>query len=361
MTSIYNQNSIKNITLKPFSFISKSVETGGIFILALLSLQIIMLFFTKSFSSLVLVLFAVLASVFSELVYYFTKKKFASSFIYSIINGILVGLLLPQDYPPFAIFIITFFCFTICKYAWDGFGHSWVNPVALTVVLLYFLNPDYFKNFALDFESLKTKNPTLILIQNGTVPILSVDSKITAFLNKTVFNLFGIVIPEGYVSLFWDSGANIAAFRFNFITLISSIILLSFDMIDALIPTIFIFTYSVLVRFVLPLFLGETSISGDIFLALLTSGTLFSTLYLLQFFGTTPLSLCGKIVFAIISGILAFFIIGFGTSSCGYIFVILCMNVISPIIQYFENLAVNKKLNKVLLPKIKALKEVDNV
>lgn len=361
MSNFYNRDSIKNITLKPFSYISKSVGTRGIFILALLLVQIFMLILTKSFSSLVLVLFAVFASLCSELIYYFTKKKFASSFIYSIINGILAGLLIPSDYPPLAVFIITFFCFTICKYAWDGFGHSWVNPVAFTVLLLYFLNADYFKTFALDFESVRIKNPALILIQNGTVPVLPIDSKITEFLNKTVFNLFGIVIPEGYISFFWDSGSNIAAFRFNFITLVSSIILLSFDMIDALIPSIFIFTYSVLVRFVLPLFLGEPSIHGDIFLALLTSGTLFSTLYLLQFFGTTPLSLCGKIFFAIISGFLAFFIIGFGTSSCGYIFVILCMNVISPVIQYFENLSVNKKLNNVLLPKIKALKEVDNV
>ena len=359
MSNIYNRDSLSHITLKPFCYISRSVGSSGIAILALLLLQIVMLFVTESYSSILLVLFACLASVASELLYYFTKKKFASNFVYAIIHGMIAGLLVSSEYPPLAVFLVCFVCFTLCKYAWDGFGHSWINPVALCLVVLYFFNMNCFTPFSIRLEDLETKNAALILIQNGTVPLVKFDRSVTAFLNQTVFHLFGVVIPEGYVSLFWDSGSSIAAFRFNFLTLISSIILISLEMIDALIPSVFILVYSLLVRFLLPVFLG-TEVCGDILLALLTSGTLFSSLFLLQWHGTIPLTKCGKIVFAVISAVAAFFILGFGTSSIGFVFVVLGMNFISPVIEYFENLSLNKKLNKILIPKVNQMMENEN-
>ena len=360
MSNIYNRDSVSHITLNPFAYITRSVGTSGIALLALLLLQVVMLFVTASYSSILLVFVACLASVASELLYYFTKKRFASNFVYAVIHGLIAGLLVSSEYPPLAVFLVCFVCFTLCKYAWDGFGHSWINPVALTLVVLYFFNMNFFTPFLISAEDLQTKNAALVLIQNGTVPLAKFDAAVTAFLNRTVFHFFGVVIPEGYVSLFWDSGSSIAAFRFNFLTLISSIILISLEMVDALIPAVFILIYSLLVRFLLPVFLG-TEIYGDILLALLTSGTLFSSLFLLQWHGTIPLTKCGKIIFAVISAVAAFFILGFGTSSIGFVFVVLGMNFVSPLIEYFENLSLNKKLNKILTPKVNEMLEDENV
>ena len=175
---------------------------------------------------------------------------------------------------------------------------------------------------------------------------------------STIFKLAGISIPDGYVSLLWDNGSIIPAFRFNLITIVSSLVLVSFDFIEALIPVIFLFVYSILVRFVSPLVLGGVPLQGDIILALFTSGTLFSTLYILQWYGTTPISLWGKIIYGICAGIVAFLIMGFGTSSVGYVFMVLIMNLVSPVMQIMEDKRIFSKIRKRVIPRLKRMKEV---
>ena len=232
------------------------------------------------------------------------------------------------------------------------------NLVALCIVILYFLNPSAFPPFAVSAQDLQARNAALSLIENGTVPLLELDSSITEFLNSYVFKFFGISIPDGYVSLFWDNGSVIPAFRFNFITLVSSIILISFDMVDCIFPAVFLFVYSFLVRFLLPFFIGGIPFQGDILLALLTSGTLFCTLYLLQWYGTLPMTLWGKILYGTFAGLIGFLIIGSGTSSAGYVFLILVINLLSPVIQFFEDKKLYENVSKKLVPRLKEISEV---
>ena len=246
------------------------------------------------------------------------------------------------------------------KYAFGAYTNSWINPVAITVAVAYFLNMSVFPAFLLTSSDLQSRNSALVLIQNGTVPLSSVDSSVTAFLNKTVFKIAGINIPEGYISFFLDTHSIIPAFRFNFLTLISSIILISLDMVDALIPSFFILVYSLLVKFLGPVFYHGINGQGDIILALLTSGTLFSTLFVLQYFGTTPITIWGKILYGILAGIIGFLIMGFGTSSSGYIFTVLIMNIISPVIQVFESRQTKNKIERKIVPYINEMYEVKN-
>ena len=111
-----------------------------------------------------------------------------------------------------------------------------------------------------------------------------------------------------------------------------------FGALKCLIPVVYLVTYAILVR-IFGLFpFGGMLNQGDILIAIFSSGTIISAFFLLQWAGTTPLSIVGKIIYGIIGGVLAFTIIGCGTSPIGSMFVILITNLISPLIQFIEEI-----------------------
>ncbi|WP_149554187.1 RnfABCDGE type electron transport complex subunit D [Treponema pectinovorum] len=348
------------ITSRPYKYLSFSVKTNSIVILSFLTLQVLLLFFTRSWANLILIFSTTFATCAVELIEFFNRdKKNCYNFITAAIQGILTGLFLPSTFPFYAAFFATFFVFFSCRFFIARYADNWINLPALTVALCWILGETLFPSFELSSEILFSKNPSLFLIQNGTFPMIDADPKITSFLNKTVFSLFGVSIPDGYVSLFWDTHSTIAAFRFNFITLISSLILFSFDVIKILIPGIFVLTYAILIYFILPLFYASPT-HGDLFLAFCTSGFLMACLFLLQMAGTTPMTNLGKSLYAVIAGICAFLIVGAGTSPSGIVFTILFMNAVSPLIQYAEYFFEIKRVKKQLQENSAQLKDGNN-
>ncbi len=332
------------VTLSPHKYLTPALQSTTIAILMLLLPQIFLLFLTKSFSAIFVILVSTMASVLCEFLIYISKQSHETMWLIAVEQGILIGLLLPQNYPLVAVFFIILFTLFMSKYAFGGFSSSWINPIALCVALCYFLYSIAFPQNIISFDDLQIKNPALVLIQSGSVPILSCDSSITSFLNNNVFKFFKIVIPEGYVSLFWDTGALIPAFRFNLIVIISSIILISLDMVQVIPMSCFMVIYLSLVRIFGSAFVNGTFFDGDVLLALLTSGILFNTLFVFQWYGTIPVSICGKIIYGVLSGVTAFFIIGGLESASGYAFVILIMNIISAVIQSIEEKAARYKV-----------------
>ncbi|MBQ5491829.1 MAG: RnfABCDGE type electron transport complex subunit D [Treponema sp.] len=357
----YYQGLADRVTFRPYSFLSPSVADSSLGLLILLLVQVVLLAITRSFNSLLLVSLTTLSALGADIVNSILRQHFERSWRIAIVQGIIVGLLLPSTYSPVAAVIITFCVLLLSKYAFGGFSGPWVNPVAITVAVAYFLDMSAFPLLQIDSSMLQNRNAALLLIQDGSVPIASEDAYFTAFMNRTIFSVFKLAVPEGYVSLFWDTGSLIPAFRFNAITLISSIILISLDMVDWIIPACFMTVYAVLVRLCGPLVTGAIPMQGDMLLALLTGGTLFVALYVLQWYGTTPATAGGKCVYGCIAGLFAFLIMGMGTSPVGCMFVVLAMNIVSPIIQYREDLSVFKTVHKQLIPRINAMKEVDRV
>lgn len=356
----FKDREYKNVTLRPFNYISPSVGNTKLTMLILLLPQIIMLVVTKSGSSLLILFVSIVATLLAEGIYYLGFKVNKFDWLTATIQGVLIGMLLPSSYPPIALFFIIIGTMILTKYAFGGFANSWVNPVVITIIVAYFINMSTFPAYLVSINDLQSRNPALVLIQDGKIPKISCDASVTAFFNDHIFKLARVAIPEGYVSLFWDCNSVIPAFRFNLLTLVSSIILISLDMLEVVIPACFITTYMLLVKFISPFIVGGVAGQGDMLLALLTSGTLFSTLYLLQWYGTTPVTQWGKISYGITAGVIAFLVIGCGTSSAGYVFTVLLMNIISPIIQVIESRNVKHHIEKTIVPRVATIKESIN-
>ena len=110
------------ITLKPFVYTTPSMHTILISTLVFLVPQLVMLFLTKTYSSLLLVLFSVLGSLLAEVVYASIRRTFAFSWMVAVIQGVLVGMLVPSTYSFAAIFFITCGCMLLVKYVFGGFS-----------------------------------------------------------------------------------------------------------------------------------------------------------------------------------------------------------------------------------------------
>ena len=348
MLSNLNMNKMyKMVNLSPF-INKRSTVLTYLFMLFAIIPQVIMLFITKSYDNLIVIATAVLACFVTEILNFINKKHVNLSIILCLLKGTLIGFFLPADYPIFSVFFITLITMLFIKYAFGDLKVSWINPVVLTVAICWFIGRINFPSFLVTRDFLAAKNPSLTLIQEGVFPIYAFDEKITAMFNDTTFSLFGVSIPQGYVSLFWDSQSVIPAFRFNFLTLVFAILLIACDVITFEIPFCYFVTYLVLVKFLSPVFSGGILMQGDMLLALLTSGTLFAGFILVQWFGTIPMTNKGKIVYGIAGGIIAFIFSGPGTTPIGSIITVLFLNILSPVIQYFENRITKIKLTNML-------------
>ncbi len=348
------------VSLKPFKYIEPSIHTVTIAKVAVLLPYLALLFLTESWNSLVIIASAIAASIVCESLDVFYSRKTPFKWLNTLSRAFIIGLLLPCDFPPLAVFFVTLSTILMIRYVLGGFADTWVNTAAVAVSICWLIGANLFPEFSLTRDILQTKNPSLSLIQSGIFPVLSFDAPVTTSLNDSIFSLFKVNVPEGYVSLLLDSQSVIPAFRFNLLTLFVSIVLFSFNFLKPLIPAVFIAVYTLLVRFACPLFGAGLPGNGDVLLALLTSGTLFSSIFLLQYIGTLPVTTAGKVIYGIVCGIFAFLIMGPGDSSIGFVFTVLVANIISPVIQYFEHVAVENHVMNNLLKNVQQVKEGKN-
>ena len=350
----------KYVSLGPFRYLSPSVRSEMLCVFLLLLPQVFLLAFAGSVDSLIVLSAALIGSLLADVAERNFRNKNEFTWLYAVVRGIVIGFFLPSSYPPFGAFFLTFSVILFDKIVLGGFANSWVNPVAAVVSVCWLVGMRLFPSFALSIDDLQVRNTSLLFIQNGTFPVLPLDARITNFLNEKLFSFFGVSIPDGYVSMLWDTHSTIPAFRFNFLTILSSIVLISFNFTSSIIPMVFLSVYAVLVRFVSPFFYRGAMFQGDVLFAVLTSGILFCTVFVMQWRGTMPLTNRGKWLFGLIAGISAFLIVGVGESPVGCVFVVLFMNVASPLIQSVENHFEYKKVGTEIAAKVKSILEGEN-
>lgn len=332
--------------VRPFIYERPSVSNVCIKILVLLFIQIVLLLVYKSYQALSVVLVTLMGALCAAALNYLMSKDEPYHSLTTIIQGICIGLFLPETYPVIPAFFISLCCLFISRTFIFKSINSWINITAVAVIIAWFIGRNCFPDFLITSDLIPMKNASLYLIQNGTFPMFDFDSSITSFLNNNVFKYFKATIPEGYVSMFWDTQSVIPAFRFNLITIISSIVLFSDNSFSGLIPVTFIIVFAILVRLFTPFVFGGPFNQGDVLLAFLTSGTLFTVVFMIQWYGTTPLSIIGKIIFGIIAGFVAFVTSGCGTAPIGMMYTVLICNICSLMIRVLEEINNKAKVSR---------------
>ena len=328
------QKKLQNIN--PFVYVRPSISAVTVRILVLLLIQVVMLLLTKSYNAAILIGTTALGGIAAASVNFLIYHEKPFQFLNIIVQGIFIGFLLPQEFPVVVAFFITFFTLIISRCIFFKSVNCWINICCVAVMIAWFIGRQYFPQFIITKDLISLKNSSVYLLQNGSFPIYSLDSTITSFLNEKVFSIFKVTIPEGFVSLLWDTNSSIPAFRFNLLTIISSVIIFADNAFSFIIPTLMLCVYAVLIRLFGPIFFGGSFNQGDIILAFLTSGTLFCSVFLIQWYGTGPIFLSGKIILGILAGIIAFLVTGAGTSPIGMVYTVLITNFVNIFIRTFQ-------------------------
>ena len=328
------QKKLQNIN--PFIYTRPSISAVTVRILILLLIQVVMLLFTKSYDAVIVIGTTTLGGIAAASVNFLIYHEKPFQFMNIILQGIFIGFLLPQEFPVVVAFFITFFTLIISRCFFFKSFNCWINVSCVAVMIAWFIGKQYFPQFIITKDLISLKNSSVYLLQNGSFTIYGFDSAITTFLNEKIFSIFKVTIPEGFISLLWDTNSSIPAFRFNLLTIISSVIVFADNAFSFIIPTLMLLVYAVLIRLFGTSFFGGTFNQGDILLAFLTSGTLFCSVFIIQWYGTVPIFLSGKIILGILSGLFAFFVTGPGTSPIGMVYTVLITNFANIFIRSFQ-------------------------
>lgn len=339
------------VLLKPYFFIKPSVSAVSIRILLLLFIQILLLCLSKSYDALIVIVATTAGAMIANILNYFYKKAQLFTMIPIALQGILIGMLLPQTFPPLVACFFSFAVLFIEHLIFAGNSQSWVNGVCIAVISAWFIGSTYFPSLLVTQDLVTLKNPVTYLSKSGLIPIYEFDSTICQILNSTVLYWFKVTLPEGIISYLWDSQCAIPAFRFTLVTIFSSIFLFADKGFSTVIPTIFLVVFGSLIRFVLPIINNGPMYQGDLILAFCNSGAIFCAVYVIQWFGTSPVTRIGKVIFGILSGIIAFFVMGYGTSSVGMCYTVLLCNVINLLIRAIEDYQNESRVNSLFLNK----------
>lgn len=278
---------------------------------------------------------ATVGSIAAEISVAWTKKKQILLDGTAILTGLLIGFLLPSTLGPVLIFCTAFSGCLLSRAIFGGTGSYWMNPVAVAVALAFLSQKELFPPFLITPETVTAAGDAFGALKIDHFIRIHSDSAITEFLNTTILGRAGISLPEGYITLFWQSPSPIPAFRYNMLTLLASIVLLSMRIIDWIVPAVFLFTYGLLVYIFTPV-TGGLYGSGDILFALLTGGVLFVAFYILSEFSTAPRTRMGKLISGFAAGIICFLLCGPGGSPAGAAFTVIAVNPLSTIIEYAE-------------------------
>jgi NQR2/rnfD/rnfE family protein len=324
------------LTAAPFVYTRLPASKINICILSLLGIQILILALSADLYALLNIIFSVLGVIFIEnLIRYLNGSKLSLS-LETIISGVLIGFFMPTEIGFIFVFALSAFSLFITKTVFGGIGKNWINPTAFAVCIAYISHPEAFPPVLANFSLLRENGSFFAVMEANGLIRLKADFTITSFFNSLILHSVGVTLPEGYISLFLNSTSVIPAFRYNIITLLSSIVLFSVKAVDFIIPAAFIAVYSLLVWVFGMVPVSHTYFTGDILSALLTGGVLFSAFFVMTEPSSSPKTKYGKLMAGTLMGLFGFFICVQGASPAGIFFTIILTNIISPLIERLE-------------------------
>lgn len=328
------KNTQWKVAPSPFIVTRPTVTSMSLVTILSLTPHLCAMFLQHDFAALLSIALATTGSIMAEISVAWNKRKEILLDGTAILTGMLIGFLLPSTLGPLFVFFISFSGCLLSRAIFGGTGSYWMNPVAVAVCLAFLSQGELFPPFLITPETVAAAGDAFGALKIDQFSRISSDSAITEFLNTTILDKAGISLPEGYITLFWQSPSPIPAFRYNILTLLASIVLLSLRIIDWIVPAVFLCTYGLLVYLFTPSAGGYGS--GDILFALLTGGVLFVAFYILSEFSTAPRTRIGKLVSGFAAGIICFMLCGPGGSPAGAAFTVISVNPLSTVIEYVE-------------------------
>ena len=321
----------------PYIYTGMNARRTAILVISLLSLQLIIMGILHDFASIFLIISAGAAATLASFLISYTQSNQSKAVfdIHALVTGLLIGFFLPVNSGFIFSFLIAFMSYFFSWGVFGGKGSSWVNPVMLAACIAAVCKPDCFIQ-PVGFNQIVSNGSVFAAMEGSGLLQTPADQYVTSMLNSTFLHGVGVTLPEGYIKLFLYYPSAVPAFRYNFLTLCSSIILLSAKTVHKTLPFTFLTVYGLLIYLFPSAAQANAHGKGDILSALLTSGALFSAFFVMNDGGSIPRSSGGRCITGILTGIFAFCIVGPGAVPAGIPFTVLFVNCINPVIDRLE-------------------------
>lgn len=312
-----------------------NIQQNALLVLALLCIQLIAMGIMQDGASIRVILSAGAASACAAALIAYRHGRITFD-IHAFVAGLLMGFFFPCTGSCTWCFFTAFISYFFSWGVFSGKGNSWINPIALASCIAAICKPECFVQ-PVSLEAITSSGSIFTAMESSGLLQSPIDQYVTSVLNSSILHNAGVTVPEGYISLLLYYPSAVPALRYNFLILISSIVLLSTRVLHKTLPFTFLVVYSLCVYFFPSARQAQSYGKGDVLSALLTSGVLFSAFFVLGDNGSTPRSWQGRCLVGILTGLFAFSIAGYGVRVCGIPFAILFVNCLSPLVEWLES------------------------
>lgn len=257
--------------------------------------------------SALVVISAIASAIISETVFnLIVKKQNTISDLSCVVTGLILGLNMPPEVPIFIPVVGSAFAIIIVKMLFGGLGQNFMNPALAGRAFCLISFAGYMSNYnsKLSIDAYSSATP-LILLKNGhEIKLLDL------FLGKIPGTI-------GEIS--------------TLMLLLGALYLVAKKVIDLRIPLIYILTFVIFIM----IFSGKSTSVNYILGEVFAGGLVFGAFYMATDYVTTPITSLGKVIYAMLLGILTGIFRIWGKSGESVSYVILICNLLVPLIESF--------------------------
>lgn len=270
-------------------------------------------------------------------------------------NGVMIALLLAATMPPgtplYMVGAATLFSMAVIKWTFGGTGSYWINPVAGGYVFAMVSFPSFGSHWILPrslggpadgvaspLELLSGANveaPARLaetyhrLAAIGTTVV---DERVTRLVNNFGGEFLGVRMPAGYADLFLGNAVGTIGGASVALLLLGSILLLGRTVLPALMPLVFLGSFSLVVGLFGGAPYGAELFTGDVLFHLSTGATVLGAFFVATEMVSSPLTGKGMALYALLAGALAGLFRLYGSGAHGVMPAILLSNTLVPLI-----------------------------
>ena len=251
------------------------------------------------------VIAAIISAIVSETVFnIIVKRPNTIGDLSCVVTGMILGLNMPPEVPIFIPVVGSAFAIIIVKMLFGGLGQNFMNPALAGRAFCLISFAGYMSNYTskLSIDTYSSATP-LILLKNGYEVKL-----IDMFIGKTPGSI-------GEISAL--------------MLLLGALYLVVKKVIDLKIPLIYILTFVIFIM----IFSGKSTSINYILGEVFAGGLIFGAFYMASDYTTTPITPLGKIIYAILLGVLTGVFRLWGKSGECVSYVILMCNLLVPLIE----------------------------
>lgn len=230
------------------------------------------------------------------------KKEQSAGDLSSVVTGLLLVMNLPVTAPVWMALLGSVFAIVITKMLFGGLGQNFMNPALSARVLLMVSFPSR-------------------MAAGAYLPVDATTSATPMTLYKTQGE-----ISVGLWDLFWGNGVYGSIGEVcKAALLLGAAYLLIKKVISPVIPFVYIGAFGAIVW----------AFGGNVAFQLLAGGLILGAFFMATDYVTSPVTLKGKVIYALMLAILTFVLRTYGAYAEGVCFAILMMNALSPLIDRF--------------------------